>query len=287
MNAGIASDTPAPKAQTANEPLAPWLDRWGLTLDGAAFTTRFGSRLAPVLKAGAPAMLKLAGNQEERRGGALMAWWDGQGAARVLAREGDALLMERLTGPGDLAAMARGGQDDEATIVLCQVAAGLHAPRGKPPPDGLVPLDVWFRALAPAAAAHGGTFARSLTAAWTLLATPREAVVLHGDLHHGNVLDGGERGWLAIDPKGLIGERGFDYANLFRNPDAATALAPGRMRRRAAIIAERARLEPERLLTWVLAYAGLGAAWSLASGRDGDAAAGLAMAEMAAAELAR
>jgi aminoglycoside/hydroxyurea antibiotic resistance kinase len=42
--------------------------------------------------------------------------------------------------------------------------------------------------------------------------------VLHGDLHHGNVLDFGLRGWLAIDPKGLLGERGFDFANIFTNP---------------------------------------------------------------------
>jgi streptomycin 6-kinase len=40
-----------------------------------------------------------------------------------------------------------------------------------------------------------------------LLTTQREKVVLHGDMHHGNVLNFGSRGWLAIDPKGLIGER--------------------------------------------------------------------------------
>lgn len=47
--------------------------------------------------------------------------------------------------------------------------------------------------------------------------------VLHGDLHHGNVLDFGPLGWLAIDPKGLHGESGFDYANILSNPDRASA----------------------------------------------------------------
>jgi streptomycin 6-kinase len=42
---------------------------------------------------------------------------------------------------------------------------------------------------------------------------------LHGDLHHENVLDFGERRWLAIDPHGLHGERFFDFANIFTNPD--------------------------------------------------------------------
>ena len=251
-------------------PFAPWIARWGLVADGEGFTTLYGSHLLPVRQDGVPAMLKIASHIEEKRGGALMAWWAGQGAARVLARadDGEALLLERLSGPRDLAAMARGGQDDEATRVLCDVAGGLHAPRDAPPPESLVPMDRWFRSLAPAAAAHGGTFAKALAAAGPLLANPRDIVVLHGDLHHGNVLDGGTRGWLAIDPKGVLGERGFDYANLFRNPDIEIALAPGRMRRHGAIVCETAGLEPTRLLTWIRAYAGLGAAWSLESGHD-------------------
>jgi streptomycin 6-kinase len=59
-----------------------------------------------------------------------------------------------------------------------------------------------------------------------LLSSPQDEVVLHGDLHHGNILDFGTRGWLAIDPKGLLGERGFDYANIFTNPDLAEPTRP-------------------------------------------------------------
>jgi streptomycin 6-kinase len=264
-----------------------WLTRWGLVVDGPGFSTLFGSKLLPVLKDGEKAMLKIAGHEEERRGAALMAWWDGDGAARVLALEGDALLLERLDGGADLAAMARAGQDEAATAILCDVAGALHAPRGKPPPASLVPLETWFSALWPAAETHGGAFAKAAAAARPLLAAPREIVALHGDFHHGNVLDGGPRGWLAIDPKGLIGERGFEFANLFRNPDAATALAPGRLARQVELVAERAGLERARLLAWILAYAGLGAAWSLQSGHHKAAETGLAIAELAGAELKR
>jgi streptomycin 6-kinase len=73
----------------------PWLDRWTLTPDGEGFTTRFGSRLLPVLARGEAAMLKIAVHEDERRGGALMEWWGGVGAARVLAREGEARTMRR------------------------------------------------------------------------------------------------------------------------------------------------------------------------------------------------
>ncbi|HEY1928103.1 MAG TPA: aminoglycoside phosphotransferase family protein [Caulobacteraceae bacterium] len=270
----------------ADDGLAPWLRRWALTPDGPAFETKFGSRLAPVLTAsGERAMLKVAAHPEEVAGGALMAWWDGLGAAAVLAREGYAILLERLEGPRSLAALARQGADDEATRILCKAAAGLHAPRSAPPPPTLVPLDIWFRALWPAETTHGGAFATAAAVARELLDDPRDPVVLHGDLHHENVLDGGARGWLAIDPKGLVGERAFEFANLFRNPDAGLALAPGRMGRQAGIVAETACLERSRLLRWVLAYAGLGAAWSLQSGHEADASAGLDIARAAEAEL--
>jgi streptomycin 6-kinase len=267
--------------------LTPWLDRWGLTPDGLAFSTKGGSRLMPVRADGQAAMLKIAGHEEEEHGGALMAWWGGEGAARVLQIEGRAILLERLSGGRDLATMAGTGEDDAATRVLCETAMRLHAPRSASPPATLVPLDRWHRSLAQAAARLGGLFAEAWPVAQDLLAHPSGAVVLHGDLHHDNVLDGGPRGWLAIDPKGLIGERGFDYANLFRNPDADIALKPGRLARQARIVAETAALEPGRLLAWVFTYAVLGAAWSLEDANDADAAVGLQIAGIAKAELAR
>jgi streptomycin 6-kinase len=235
-----------------------YLTRWRLTADGEPITTH-SSVLLPVRQNGMPAMLKIATGDEERRGAALMRWWNGDGAARVLAHEGDALLLERATGDASLIDWAENGQDNEATQVLGASLARLHAPRGEPPAT-LVPLARWFAALAPAAARYGGTFTKSDAVARELLSGPREIAVLHGDMHHGNVLDFGPRGWLAIDPKGLIGERGFDYANIFCNPSTAVATAPGQLARQATLVAKIAGLDRTRLLQWILAYAGLSAA---------------------------
>jgi streptomycin 6-kinase len=266
----------------ADAVFAPWLRRWDLTADGAPRTSLAG-RLLPVRQAGVAAMLKVSHSEEEIRGGALMEWWDGVGAARVLARAGDALLLERATGPGSLADMARGGHDDQATRILCAAGERLHAARPAAPPATLVPLQTWFRQLWPTAEAHGGLYAKAAHAARALLAEPREVTVVHGDLHHGNVLDFGPRGWLAIDPKGLIGERSYDYPHIIMNPDVETATAPGRLARRVAVIAEAAKVEPRRLLTWIVAYAGLSASWTLGEGDDPRRA--LAIGEIAAAEL--
>jgi streptomycin 6-kinase len=244
------------------------LARWDLVPDGEPIETP-SSLLLAVRHNGVPAMLKIAREEEERRGGALMAWWNGDGAAKVLARHGEALLLERATGPRSLAAMVTDGQDEEASRILCGVAARLHAPRRGSPPD-LMPLTRWFEALAPAARTQGGLLAQADSVAQALLADPRDVVMLHGDIHHGNVLDGRERGWLAIDPKGLLGERTFDFVNILRNPDATVALAPGRFDRQAEVLAAAASLERRRLLDWTLAFAGLSAAWHLADGTPAD-----------------
>ena len=258
-----------------------YLDRWGLTPDGAPILTP-ASRLLPVRAGRVPAMLKIAVADEEKRGGRLMRWWDGQGAAPVLAHAAEALLLERAEGGVSLADMARNGRDDEASRLLCAAVARLHAPGTQPPPD-LVPLARWFAPLRLAASAHGGVLRVSAALADDLLATPRDVRVLHGDVHHGNLLHFGARGWLAIDPKGLVGERAFDYANLFCNPDAGTAAAPGRLARQIDVVAQAAQLERGRLLAWVAAWAGLSAAFLLEDGLPPQKA--LEVAALAAAEL--
>src|ERR1700754_618437 len=75
-----------------------YLARWHLTPDGAPIKTH-SSHLLPVRSAGVPAMLKIALEAEEKWGATLMKWWNGNGAARVLAHHGDAILLERATGP--------------------------------------------------------------------------------------------------------------------------------------------------------------------------------------------
>lgn len=238
--------------------------RWDLVPDGAPIRTH-SSHLLPVRQHGVPAMLKIAHDDEERLGGSLMLWWNGDGAARVLAHEGDALLLERAESTRSLAQMVHDGSDDDATRILCAAAAKLHAPREQAIP-ALVPLERWFSSLWPAARRHGGLFAQCAHAARALLDSPEDTVVLHGDTHHGNVLDFNARGWLAIDPKGLYGERGFDYANIFCNPDRDSACVAGRFERRLSCVLEETGLERRRLLRWILAWSGLSAAWIIETG---------------------
>jgi streptomycin 6-kinase len=250
--------------------LKPWLDRWDLIPDGAPFITHT-SQLIPVKTAaqGIKTMLKVTDDVDEQAGNALMVWWEGNGAAQVIAHENEAILLSRATGLASLSVMSREGQDDVACRILCHTANRLHTSPKQSLPQ-LTPLHAWFYPLKSAAVKYGGILTRCAEISEELLSSPRDVVALHGDLHHGNVLDFESSGWLAIDPKGLLGERAFDFANIFTNPDLANpeppvATVPATFQQRLSIVTRVADLDRERLLKWIIAWCGLSTAWSLES----------------------
>lgn len=249
-------------------PLARYLRQWSLAADGSRSETPM-SWLMPVRHRGRAAMLKLPKpGSDERTAAAVLRYFAGNGAVRVIAADADALLMERAEADLSLKAMALSGGDDRAAMILADCVALLHARRGAPLPEGLVTLRDWFRSLF-AHEADLPILARCAGVARHLLAAPNETTVLHGDLHHDNVLHSA-RGWLAIDPKGLIGERSYDVANLLGNPwpHGEIVHRPDRMLRQARLYATRLGLDPGRVLGFALAHAGLSASWSMDDGDD-------------------
>jgi streptomycin 6-kinase len=71
-----------------------YLKYWNLISDGEPIITNY-SKLLPVRYNNRLAMLKIALSSEECTGGELMIWWNGQGAAQILAHKDSAFLMER------------------------------------------------------------------------------------------------------------------------------------------------------------------------------------------------
>ncbi|MFW7268452.1 aminoglycoside phosphotransferase family protein [Gluconacetobacter sp. Hr-1-5] len=246
--------------------------RWGLVRTGEPPVRTATSILLPVLRDGMPAMLKLSHDPDEQRGNDLMAWWRGTGAAPVLDHDREAILLERAITGRSLADMVDEGDDTEATRQICHVAGRLHGHRAASRPT-LRLLDDWFRDFTALPPAPGDWLARCAASARALLADPREPVALHGDLHHGNVLEFGAKGWRAIDPKGLFGERTFDFAALFLNPDLAGrprrhADLPNIFAQRVDLVAQTASLDRTRLVQWIHAWCGLSALWFLEDGAE-------------------
>lgn len=245
-----------------------YLDLWRLRPDGDGFSTH-SSHLMPVRDSdGRAAMLKLPFEKFEQAGSVLMRYWDGEGAARILGQHDSALLLERPEGPlRPLSQLVREGRDDEATRIACDVIAALHRPRSTAlfaaARPQLIELEPWFADLAHGPSKYGEPFGRSLSIAKELLAAQTEIVPLHGDVHHDNIIDFGMRGWLAIDPKPLIGDRAFDYANLFCNPDLESATDPKLFKARLERVCAQSGIERQRMLRWLVAWTGLSAVWFL------------------------
>jgi streptomycin 6-kinase len=90
-------------------------------------------------------------------------------------------------------------------------------------------------------------------------------VLMHGDFHHFNILSS-ERGWLVIDPKGVIGPACYEVGPLLMNPwgDLFSGKNYRQMtRRRIDILHERLGFERERIREWGLAHAVLSACWGI------------------------
>jgi len=106
-----------------------------------------------------------------------------------------------------------------------------------------------------------------------LCASQRSVRLLHGDLQHYNVLFDSDRGWLAIDPKGVIGEVEYEIGASLRNPNEKPELfaSPEAVERRLRCFEAKLKLNYDRALAWGFAQAVLSAIWSVEDGFAVDA----------------
>ena len=86
--------------------------------------------------------------------------------------------------------------------------------------------------------------------------------LLHGDLHHYNILKTGSDSWVAIDPKGLIGDREYDVIQFLLNRLPADNWASV-IEKRIIILAEELDLDKHRIFLWGFAHSVLATCWSI------------------------
>lgn len=113
----------------------------------------------------------------------------------------------------------------------------------------------------PAGPLSAALLARARSTFAELLASAPAPVLLHGDLHHHNVLAARRAPWLAIDPKGVVGDPGQDVGALLCNP--LSLADPGaRAERRVRRLAAELGLDRDRLRAWGFVSAVLSEAWN-------------------------
>lgn len=98
-----------------------------------------------------------------------------------------------------------------------------------------------------------------------LLSEPRGEVLLHGDIHHWNILQGSKQGWITIDPKGLIGEHGYDTATWMLNPWGIGERLDLEeiMSARLDLFARELSIDRKRLTEWAFVHSVLSMCWTL------------------------
>lgn len=257
-----------------------YLERWGLTAE-RVFAA--GGQISMIVlvrtEDGSPAVLKVGMVTEETaEEPAALAHWDGRGAVRLLraAPEEGVLLLERLQADVSLRSLAEPKAMLEAADVLQRLwvepAAG----------HGFTTVESSTAGLAGSLRARRGQdFARdvlplvdeALALQAELAGSQPEALLLHGDYHHGNVLAGERMRWLAIDPKPLVGERAYDLAWLARDRLSTLAAQPGSRaaaRRRLSALASSLEVDPERLRGWSVFRAVQAGVWFLSVGARED-----------------
>ncbi len=247
-------------------------ERWSLTLH-PPFPALSYNFVAPATRAdGTPAVLKMGlPNPELRTETEALRLFGGRGSVRLLASDEPqgALLLERLS-PGQTLFIVE--DDAEATEIAIEVMARLWLPR---PPEDLFPTVArWAEGLKRLRERYdGGTGplpARLVEAAehWfdRLIPTMAAPVLLHGDLHQQNILSAERQPWLAVDPKGVIGEPAYEVGAWLRNPPPGLperSILQKTFERRVDQFVERLGFDRQRVVGWGLAQAVLSAWWSV------------------------
>lgn len=242
---------------------------WGLTLQSPVTNLSYNYVIHVIDQNNNPYILKIGlpgfdFNNEIRT----LHLYDGQGCARLVKADAEqgAMLLEKLQ-PGTMLCTE---MDEEVVIqTFCHVWKQIRRPL---PAEGDFPtvLD-WattFTKYQSIYEANNGPIPNE----WVKMAaeflheiqqSTTKTELLHGDLHHENILLSNERGWLAIDPKGVAGSPYFDVVSfminhLFTKPDPEELL-----KRRVELISELLQLGREKLLKAAVSMSTLYACWGV------------------------
>jgi streptomycin 6-kinase len=227
----------------------------GITADGRAI----------VLKLGVP-------NPELTAEIQALRLYAGHGAVRLLDADDDKgiLLMDRINPGTSLTSVLN---DEQATRIAARTMRGLW----QPPAQGhaFPSVESWasgLKRLRKRFDGGPGPFPAQLVDLaehlfTDLLSSATRSVLLHGDLHHLNILLSHEE-WIAIDPKGVVGEPEYEAAALLENPAPELYTDIHVQRRRLDVLADELNLDWNKLLAYGIAHTMLSAWWSYEDGQD-------------------
>ena len=252
--------------------VAACAEQWDLTLEPPFPRLTYNYATPARRRDGTPVVLKIGypGNPEFLTETEALRLFAGRGSVALLESDAGkgAMLLERLE-PGLL--LSTVADAVAATSAAASVMRVL--PRPVPPDHPFPTVARWgrgFTRLRATFAGGSGPFPAPLVDRAEhlfaeLLASSAAPVLLHGDLHHDNILFASRTPWLAIDPKGVVGEPAYEPGALLRNrlPDPADRTGAVRtLTRRIDQLAEELGFDRARVRAWAFSQAMLSAWWS-------------------------
>lgn len=257
--------------------------RWSLELEEPFENLSYNLVIPAKVRGGADVVLKVGVPCAELlTEAAALNSFAGEGAVRLLHQEAERgiLLMERVA-PGTPLYEAKGEED--ATRTAARLMLKLWR---APAAEHTFPnLARWFNALERLRGRFGDRpfppdiIAMAEDAFAELNASSRRIVLLHGDLHHANILYSSARGWVAIDPKGIVGDTGYEVGTFMINRlpvGASESELMDTFSRRLRIFSEELEIERERLKRWAFCHAVLSGVWSFEDSEEWQRTIGLA-----------
>ncbi len=220
--------------------------------------------VAPAIRAdGTPVVLKTSEFSDEfEHSLAALRLFNGRGIARLLEydEEKKVMVLERLQ-PGTMLASLVPEQDEQATSILASVMRQLWRPA--PTGHSFPTVEQLGQDLTQIRTRYAGGYGpfpprlidEAMDLFATLSASAEAPMLLHGDLQHHNVLRSSDA-WLAIDPKGVVGDPGYEVGASFYNPMPRILEVPNleqMLTRRVAQLSEELGMERARIRGWGLA----------------------------------
>ena len=206
-------------------------------------------------------------SDDARKEAQILELYHGYGAVEIIEFNDNAILLERAL-PGNALKSYFPDRDEESVKIACDVMKKLY----KAP----IPSNVKLPHLKDRLKALDNTTVPHIEKARNLrdklLDTTISDVLLHGDLHHDNILRNGED-WVIIDPKGLIGDATYDVACFIRNPIPELLSQPNVseiIQKRIKLFAQELDIDAKHIAEWCFVDAVMSHVWAAEDGIDPD-----------------
>tara|TARA_Y100000389_G_scaffold163820_1_gene167235 strand:+ start:347 stop:1174 length:828 start_codon:yes stop_codon:yes gene_type:complete len=240
---------------------------WNLKIEEKSFKTKTGF-IQFVNYQGVPAILKISSSKDENTA-EMLKYYNGYGAVKLLRSRDNISLISRAIPATPLKELVLNDEDDKACKVFCEIVKKIHSDNNYKT-DSYPEIIDWASGFDEYIKSGNNQIPLNLineakNIFLDLVKSQTSTIVLHGDLHHKNILLDQEEGWLAIDPKGIVGEKEIEVSAFLKNPIGHIEIYgnPQIIKGRLDIIAEGLQLDRERILLWCYCLTILSSIWLL------------------------